>query len=379
MTNINFLRFLDKLFIIILIFLFPIKSLSSRKNKTLSKDKKRILVIRLWGIGDVVNLIPIINTLNKNDYQIDVLTVRNLEFLFKNLEFVNKIYIFNFNSMFNFFKIIIKLNKNNYDIIIDSEQFLNISTIFSTLIKSNKKIGYSHLFRSNFYTKKIEYIEDKHFIENFYSLLEPIGIKLKKNELKLIPLKYNKNSIKKVDNIIKKYKLNRKKIITINLGTGASAISRRWDKENFVKLENKLSSHKNYVVVFTGVEIENQIYKQIKSKLSKKHISLINKLNLSDFIYFLTKINLFISNDTGSMHLSAAMGTKTIGLFGLNSPKKVGAWPLDKNENIYLNPKNNPIINNKYSIYPNEKYSTINLITVDMVYNKALKLLENKK
>ena len=56
----------------------------------------------------------------------------------------------------------------------------------------------------------------------------------------------------------------------------------------------------------------------------------------------------------------------------MNSPKKVGAWPLSKNINLYKNPSNNTIINNKYSIYPKDSDSTINLIKVSEVYDKIL-------
>jgi len=42
-----------------------------------------------------------------------------------------------------------------------------------------------------------------------------------------------------------------------------------------------------------------------------------------------------ISNDTWPMHLAPAMWTKTIWLFGPNTPERFGAWPLDKNINLY--------------------------------------------
>lgn len=367
MVNINFMRFLDKILIIKLILLYPFRNLFFRKSKS-----KKVLIIRLWALGDSINLLPILKTLNDKGYLVDVLTTISVSNIFENQKFVNKIMLFDFKNPFSIIYLIKKLNNNDYEIIIDSEQFMNMSTVFASLIKSRLKIGYNHLFRSNFYNKSIEYSEKKHFIENFYDLLKPLQIEVKNK--KLVPLNYNKKSIKKVDEMIKSIKSKKK--IGINIGTGGTALGRRWNEEKFVKLENLISRNKNIQVIFTGTYVEDMIYTKVKNKLSGRQISFIKKLNLSDFIYFLSKIDLFISNDTGPMHMAAAMGTNTIGLFGMNDPIKVGAWPLDKNVNIFKNPKNNPIINNKYSIYPNDKYSTIDLITVEDVYNKIMELIK---
>ena len=50
--------------------------------------------------------------------------------------------------------------------------------------------------------------------------------------------------------------------------------------------------------------------------------NLCGKFGLYDFAALLQRMDVMISNDTGPMHLAAAMGTKTIGLFGPNLPSR---------------------------------------------------------
>lgn len=367
-VNIDIYRLINKLFIIVLILIFPIKYLFIKKNKT---ENKKVLVIRLWALGDCINLLPIIKKLNSNGYSVDVLTTSVVKNIFSSQNFINNIILFDFKNPFNFFKLIKILKNNNYNIVIDTEQFMNISTFLGLFTFPKKFIGYNHLFRNNFFTHKVEYVEKRHFVENFATLLKPLGIDYK--NIKLVPLSFNKSSIKKVDSLIKKY--NNKNLVAIHLGTGDTAIGRRWSENKFAKLINQIDNDKTQIIL-TGLDAEAQIYDRIKLKLKLTPLILINKLNLSDFTYLLSKLDVFIANDTGPMHMAASMQTKVIGLFGMNNPQKVGAWPIDKNINIYKNPNGEPIINNKYSIYPSDDCSTIDLIKVGDVLMELRKMLK---
>ena len=67
----------------------------------------------------------------------------------------------------------------------------------------------------------------------------------------------------------------------------------------------------------------------LPSPLAKKKIvNLAGKITLKQLFYLTEKCNLIISNDAGGMHIAAAQGTKTIGLFGPNLP--VRFRPLNK-------------------------------------------------
>jgi len=366
---VNLLRWVDKYFIkFVLFLLFPFRSLFFNKLKN-----KKILVIRLWGLGDSINVLPIVKKLNCAGFEVDVLTTKNTRFIFEEQKFISKVIIFDFLSFFKFLKLIMDLNKNNYEFVVDTEQFMNISTLISCLIGAREKIGFDLLFRRNFYNYSYNYSEKHHFQENFVKLLGEFGLGGVAESLE--PIVFNLNNEKNIENLLDKFDIRGFKLVGVHLGTAGTALGRRWSGRKFVQLINKLGGL-NVKVILTGSNFESEIYEGIYSEiLNENVINLINKTSIRDFAYLLTKLDVFVSNDTGVMHISAAMGCRTIGLFGLNSPTKVGAWPIDKNINLYKNPDNNPIINNKFSIYPDDKFSTVNLITVDEVYDEIVKIL----
>ena len=363
MDQIKLFRTIDKTLTGALAPLFIIRKKILRKKGT----NKAILIIRLWGMGDSITTLPLIKALSKK-HPIDVLTTKNNRSIFSKQPFIRKTYELPYLKPIKTIQTIRQLARQRYDIVIDTEQFLNLSTIISTIIRPRQTIGYDHSFRGKIYTKTITYSEEKHFVENFINLgriVEPI-----KTPKKLITLTTNEKSP------VQKQK--GKIYIGIHLGTSASAKARRWPEERFAKLINELLKEPNTKIILTGTNEEKEIYQRIKKSIKNKRkiINLINKINLEQLIALLKEIDLFIANDTGPMHLAAAQGTKVIALFGMNHPQKVGPWPLDKNISIYHNPQKKKTINNKYGIIPPEDQSTITLISVEEVKQETLKNIQ---
>jgi ADP-heptose:LPS heptosyltransferase len=86
------------------------------------------------------------------------------------------------------------------------------------------------------------------------------------------------------------------------------------------------------------------------------------------------KLKLFICNDSGPMHMAAALGLPVVALFG---PGDIAQW------NCYLGAENVAIIRHRVSCSPCQKISCQNhkcmeLITVTEVYEAAKKLLYNE-
>jgi len=67
---------------------------------------------------------------------------------------------------------------------------------------------------------------------------------------------------------------------------------------------------------------------------SERAMSVAGELSIGTLAALLCQTDLFIGNDTGPMHLAAAMGTPTIGLFGPETPVRYGPFG-DKNVGLY--------------------------------------------
>ena len=329
-------RLIDKYIFWLLNYLFFwLKFFPFNKSKYI-KQPKKILIIRLWALGSSILTFPMIKQLKDyywNDNQLDLLATNRNQAVFKNQWYFNKIY--NFFSFKDLLKLLFKFKY--YDIVIDTEEYFRITALVSIWLWKVSIWFWEILSRKLCYNHPIKY-EWKHQIIEYLKLLTPLWIKYKipKN---LEPLKYTEKDKVKVDTFLKRYEWKIK--ICMHTAWAETSPDRFWPLENWKQLIEKIiDKYQDQVVIFlSGTKFEeNQVNKLLK-KLNKKHrkqvISLVNKFNLFEFAYFLEKCDLMISNDTWPMHLAAAMWTKTIGLFWPNLPERFGAWPLDKNINLY--------------------------------------------
>ncbi len=331
-------RIVDKYVVGLLILVFfRLKYLFLWKKRKIAASPKRILVIRLWALWSSLLTFPMIKQLEDHygdGVQYDLLaTSRNIG-VFKNQWYFHQIY--NLFSLKGFFRMLFSFKK--YDIVIDAEEYFRISSLVC-LWTGKISVGYGNIPMRRFaYAFHHSYLEKTHNLMNCLSLLKSLGIHIHTPEA-MEPLIYEQKHMIKVDAFLKQF--NGKHIICLHTWWAETAPDRFRSPANRVMLIKKLiQKHGNGIVIFlSGTAFERQGVQEILSMLSSDEkrnvISLCGKFNLFEFAYLLTKCKLMISNDTGPMHLAAAMGTKTIGLFGPNLPERFGPWPLDKNIGLY--------------------------------------------
>ena len=95
--------------------------------------------------------------------------------------------------------------------------------------------------------------------------------------------------------------------------------------------------------------------------------------------YLISQYDLMISNDTGPMHIAAAQGVPTIGLFGPNTPERFGPFPPEKNTALYHQTPGHPVINVHRNEFRPCDGACMRLITVDEVFEAADRVLGRKK
>jgi len=105
--------------------------------------------------------------------------------------------------------------------------------------------------------------------------------------------------------------------LLIGFQAGSSLEGRRWPAQSFASLADLLIENLNARIIIFGVESENEVAEEIKSLAKNKDriSNLAGKTNLSELSQLLEKCEYLVTNDTGTMHLAAALGTKIVGLF----------------------------------------------------------------
>jgi len=217
-------------------------------------------------------------------------------------------------------------NIKKYDLVIDMEEYLNISAIISFFV-GNSVVGYSHNSRAKLYTNKVKYNDKQHSVQTFLDLIKILHVDLNAN--KLPKLNFSKSNKNKVDNLLKNSGVKNKDfIVCVAPGAAESAKSRMWPGNRYTELCDEIISKHNAKIIFVGALNEKALVSRIQKDMEyiDNTINTSGKVTLNQLFYLISKCNLFIGNDAGPMHVAAAQGVKTLGLFGPNLPARFGPY-----------------------------------------------------
>ncbi len=341
------------------------------RDGKIKKDANKILVIRFSGIGETLLALPMVKILRENGYSIDGFALRNRAgVVFKNCRLFKKVY--GFTDLLNLYQ--------KYDIAIDCEAFTNFSALVARYC-AKTTIGFAGLERSKLYDYKINYNDKQHVVYTFCDMLAPLGIKNVKISA-LEPLVYENNTLENAKKFINPYRKEYKKLIGIYPSSEKTVPERRWKKyPEFI--DALLEKYKDALVFITGSGTEDaRICKEVTKNIKNKErlVNTCNKFSFNEFCCFVKQLNLFVSNDSGPMHIAAAMGVPTIGLFGPNIPLRFG--PFGKNNiGIYkCGPECKPSINVHLGEFKSNPKAAecINKIDVKDVIEASEKILNSK-
>lgn len=127
----------------------------------------------------------------------------------------------------------------------------------------------------------------------------------------------------------------RKPIIAIHCG-GHYFARKRWPLLNFIRLIEILLAKTPFQVMLVGGKEDNESADQIKSLLPEV-INGVGGFTLGETAALLSKCRLLIANDSGPLHLGAAIGIPTIGLFGPTNPEQFFPYRQPLHQYIYKN------------------------------------------
>lgn len=101
--------------------------------------------------------------------------------------------------------------------------------------------------------------------------------------------------------------------------------SREWPLEHFISLINLLSPEV-YNIFLSGVTEELSFIQQIVASVNRPVTVIAGCMELSQFIPFIKEVDAVLSNSTGPVHIAAALGKNSIGLYPPMKTKDPGRW-----------------------------------------------------
>ncbi|MBV9386753.1 MAG: lipopolysaccharide heptosyltransferase II [Chroococcidiopsidaceae cyanobacterium CP_BM_ER_R8_30] len=125
---------------------------------------------------------------------------------------------------------------------------------------------------------------------------------------------------RRVKDILQKLGLEHEHLWVV-IHPGATAPSRRYPPEGFAAVTRRLVMDMGIPVIFTGTEPERELVESIQAAVGVATHSLVGGLNLSELVALLVIAPILIANNTGPIHIAAAVGTPVVDLYALTNPQ----------------------------------------------------------
>lgn len=175
--------------------------------------------------------------------------------------------------------------------------------------------------------------KNKHQLVRNLEVARLAGFDLSDEELTDIKFTFNEEEMSFARNFLKEnFNDSSKKIIAFHPGAGKK--ENTYHTEKFLELIKKIYEQYNNHILLTSGWTDDKIIGKIKSDLDKHSIryKVIHNLPIKKLAAILSLIDLYITNDTGTMHIAGFSGTELISLFGPTDPNE---W-APKNKNSYF-------------------------------------------
>ncbi|MDD2689421.1 MAG: lipopolysaccharide heptosyltransferase II [Candidatus Omnitrophica bacterium] len=294
-------------------------------------DYKRILIVRTDRIGDVLLSTPVIKAL-RDEYPhayIAMMVCPAVKDIVDGNPYLDEVIIYDkdgkHKSWFRSIKFTLRLRKKRFDlaIVLHPINRVHLITYFCGIperIGYDRKLGFLLTQR----LKHIKQLGQRHELEYNLDLLRQLGIEPKDKQL-FMPIK--KESEEWLEEFFRAQNLKASdKLLAIH--PAASCPSKIWPNERFAEVADRLIEKLGFKVLVVAGPRDLTLAQNLIQHMHHTAINLAGKTSISQLASILKRCQLFISNDSGPVHIACGVGTPVISIFGRNqkglSPKRWG-------------------------------------------------------
>jgi len=312
----------------------PLRLLRPRRRR--SPPPERILLVKFWGIGSLQLMTPAVAVLRRElpAASLEILTLKQNEDFARGLGVFDQVSTLEVRVrpglagwvtiLGRIARLIVGLRKLRYDRVYDFEFFTRFSALVSLAAGARETRGFSApgVWRGGFHSRTVPFNRYWHVARNFRALAG--GENGKEVEgLSAFPLRLeDQNSLVA--------KLDRagvpcdRPIAVLNPNAGALALERRWPAASFAVLARRIALEDQTPVVLIGTAEERAYVAGVWRSAGPAPPGLLTdlsgELSIGELAVLLARAGTLVTNDSGPMHIGAALGAPTVALFGPETP-----------------------------------------------------------
>ena len=300
----------------------------------MTSPPKRILIIRLSAIGDVLRVLPAFQALKKNypDSYIGWVVEQSAKDLLQAHPGIDEVFVFPkksilqkiksgsglFGGVSEFFSFMRSIRAERFDLVVDFHGLLK-SGLISFFSGAPDRVGFAagSCKECNFIfsTRRVA-LESQRVsrIERNLELLRGIGLDTA-HEPPVIHIPEEDQEF--VQRFFRQQHIDRRRpVIAIHPGTSPTTPYKRWEPHRYAVVADKAIEESAAQVIFTWAGREIEMVNQITGMMKYKAVVAPELTNLCQLAEVFRSSDLYLGGDTGPMHLAAFVGIPVVAIFG---------------------------------------------------------------
>ncbi len=278
----------------------------------------RILIVKLSSLGDILHVLPTVHAIKEQSgATLDWVVHPEFAAIVRTFADIDRVITFPRRKLCrDFAQARRELRAYEYDIVIDLHGFMK-SAIVTFLARGKRKLGpsYSRELSWLFYKERAGKLHrDCHAAVQAFDTLDYLGYKRPTA------------SMSKSDFILPQYTPPAASPL-IAFAPVSRWDSKNWPSSSFAGLAKLLADkYPASALVVVGGKADIEIGDEIVSAAPNRVINLCGKTSIGESMSLLADCDLLIANDTGPVHMAAAVGTRTLVIFGSTRPDWTGPF-----------------------------------------------------
>ncbi len=298
---------------------------------------KRILVVKLSSIGDVIHALPVSHAVKETFPEAELTWVVEppaYDLLTMNpcIDRIITFYKKDFKSfrgfMENFRPFRRTLREQKYDAVLDLQGLFKSAAI-AHIARSPRKLGVCRMREMSGRVSKpvIGPHAGGHIVERYLDVARAIGCRV---DQVVFPIEIPQNDANSARILMEDegLKVDNPYIVFV---IGANWPNKRWPSEYFAELSEWLYEMQVIPVLVGSGMLDQQKAREIEALTEIPPVNLVDKTNLRQLAYIMKNARLVIGGDTGPVHLAAGMGIRTVMLMGPTDAKRNGPYGQPEN------------------------------------------------
>ena len=283
-----------------------------------------LLIIKLRYIGDVLLATPTLRALKaaRPDVRITMMVNRGTEGVLSGNPDIDEILVLDKGSVAAQWRLIVELRRRRFDTVLDLTDG-DRSAFLSWISGASVRIGFNdeHRRRGICYSAVVPPQPGlRHRIDRDLAALKPLGIHARETPPSLWLTGEDDTA---ADQLLNRLGLSRDQPIMI-VQPGARYWFKAWPAERFAELADRLANDYGFQVLIGGSREEEALAQRIQATARTSPVSIAGLTTLKQFASIAKRAALFVGNDSGAMHIAAAVGTPMVALFGPSNPDEWG-------------------------------------------------------